>query len=61
MFSGNLLRHPGFDNIEHRVVGDLSNSDRVTTDSFFVGVYPGLDDAQLSYMVETFDSFLRAH
>ena len=61
VFSGNLLRHPGFDNIEHRVIGDLPNSDRVTTDSFFVGVYPGLDDAQLSYMVETFDSFLRAH
>ena len=61
VFSGNLLRHPGFDGIEHRVIGDLRNSDRVTTDSFFVGVYPGLDDAQLNYMVETFDSFLQAH
>jgi len=61
VFSGNLLRHPGFDDIKHRVIGDLSNSDRVTTDSFFIGVYPGLDDAQLSYMLEIFDSFLRAH
>jgi len=33
----------------------------VTTDSFFIGVYPGLDDEQLSYMVDTFGSFLRAH
>jgi len=60
VFSGNLLRHPGFANIEHRVVGDLSNSDRVTTDSFFVGVYPGLEQAELDYMVECFDAFFEA-
>lgn len=59
VFSGNLLRHPGFADIQHRVVGDLTNSDRVTTDSFFIGVYPGLDDEQLSYMVESFDVFLK--
>lgn len=60
VFSGNLLRHPGFANIEHRVLGDLSNSDRVTTDSFFIGVYPGLEQAELDYMVECFDAFFEA-
>lgn len=60
IFSGNLLRQPGFADITHRVVGDLRNSDRVTTDSFFVGVYPGLDDEQLAYIVESFNSFLTA-
>lgn len=57
VFSGNLLRHPGFAEIPHRVVGGLQNSDRVTTDSFFIGVYPGLGERQLSYMAETFDLF----
>lgn len=57
VFSGNLLRHPGFSEIPHRIVGDLNNSDRVTADSFFVGVYPGLNDEQLAYMVESFGSF----
>lgn len=57
VFSGNLLRHPGFADIPHRVLGDLRNSDRVTTDSFFIGVYPGLTDQQLAYMVDSFQEF----
>jgi len=61
VLSGNLLRHPGFAEIPHRAVGDLRNSDRVTTDSFFVGVYPGLDDDQLAYMVESFELFFGEH
>lgn len=59
IFSGNLLRHPGFADINYRVVGDLCNSDRVTNDSFFVGVYPGLDQNQLDYMIESFDLFFK--
>jgi CDP-6-deoxy-D-xylo-4-hexulose-3-dehydrase len=59
LFSGNLLRHPAFQNIPHRVVGDLRNTERITSDTFFVGVYPGLSGAELEYMVHTFDGFLR--
>lgn len=59
LFAGNLLRHPAFQNIPHRVVGALSNSDTVTSSTFFVGVYPGLDAAQLDHVAEVFAGFMR--
>jgi CDP-6-deoxy-D-xylo-4-hexulose-3-dehydrase len=58
LFSGNLLRHPAFQAIEHRVIGDLANTDVVTEHTFFVGVYPGIDDARLDYMIQTFGRFM---
>jgi CDP-4-dehydro-6-deoxyglucose reductase, E1 len=58
LFSGNLLRHPAFMNIDHRVVGDLVNTDIITNDTFFVGVYPGIDDARLDHVIDTFDRFI---
>jgi CDP-6-deoxy-D-xylo-4-hexulose-3-dehydrase len=59
LFSGNLLRHPAYAEIPHRVVGDLANTDTVMRDTFFIGVYPGLDDVQLDYVGEVFDRFMR--
>jgi CDP-6-deoxy-D-xylo-4-hexulose-3-dehydrase len=59
LFSGNLLRHPAYAEIPHRVVGDLANTDTVMRDTFFIGVYPGLDDAQLDYVGAVFDRFMR--
>lgn len=53
LFSGNLLLHPGYTEINHRVFGDLANTNRVTTDTFFLGVYPGLGEPQLSYVAES--------
>jgi CDP-6-deoxy-D-xylo-4-hexulose-3-dehydrase len=58
LFSGNLLRHPAFEAIERRVVGDLATTDAVMNRTFFVGVYPGIDDARLDYMVEAFGRFM---
>jgi CDP-6-deoxy-D-xylo-4-hexulose-3-dehydrase len=58
LFSGNLLRHPAFMDIEHRVVGDLRNTETVTTNTFFIGVYPGIDDARLDYVIDVFERFL---
>jgi CDP-6-deoxy-D-xylo-4-hexulose-3-dehydrase len=58
LFSGNLLRHPGFHDIEHRVVGDLRNSDRITSDTFFIGVYPGLTEPELHYVADVFKDFV---
>ena len=57
-FAGNLLRHPGFEAIPHRIVRDLTNTDAAMNSTFFVGVYPGLDDAQLDYVSETFARFM---
>jgi len=42
LFAGNLTRHPAYLEHEHRIVGSLENSDTVTENSFWVGVYPGL-------------------
>jgi CDP-4-dehydro-6-deoxyglucose reductase, E1 len=58
LFAGNLLSHPAFESIAHRVSGTLAVTDRVMRDTFFVGVYPGLDEARLDYMASVFDRFL---
>jgi CDP-6-deoxy-D-xylo-4-hexulose-3-dehydrase len=57
LFAGNLLRQPGYREIAHRAVGDLANSDRVLRSTFFIGVYPGLDDARIAYVLDAFASF----
>jgi CDP-6-deoxy-D-xylo-4-hexulose-3-dehydrase len=58
LFCGNLLRHPAYANIEHRVVGALTNSDIVTTNTFFIGVYPGLTAEMIRHILATFDQFI---
>ena len=59
LFSGNLLRHPAFQDIPCRIVGDLANTDIVMNDTFFIGVYPGLDDARLDYVADVFGRFMK--
>jgi len=60
LFAGNITRQPGYRHIQHRTVGDLPNSDLVMRSTFFVGVYPGLDDTRLTYMQEAFDDFFHS-
>jgi CDP-6-deoxy-D-xylo-4-hexulose-3-dehydrase len=57
LFAGNILRQPGYRDIPHRIVGELANSDLVIRSTFFVGVYPGLDDARIDYMLDGFADF----
>jgi CDP-6-deoxy-D-xylo-4-hexulose-3-dehydrase len=57
LFCGNLLCHPAFIDIEHRVVGGLENTDFIAENTFFIGVYPGLDGARLEYILDTFATF----
>ena len=58
LFSGNLLRQPAYTNIEHRVVGDLTNTDIITERTFFIGVYPGIDESQVEYVGSAFKRFM---
>jgi len=58
LFCGNLLRHPAYAGIEHRVAGLLTNSDLITTNTFFVGVYPGLDSEMIGHLLATVEEFL---
>lgn len=55
LFAGNLTKHPCFDEMRksgegYRIVGELSNTDRIMRDTFWVGVYPGMTDAMIDYM-----------
>jgi CDP-6-deoxy-D-xylo-4-hexulose-3-dehydrase len=59
IFAGNLVRQPAYTKIRRRVVGDLSRSDLVMTRTFFVGVYPGLTDAMIDYVIEQVHAFVR--
>ena len=56
LFSGNLTRHPCFDQIrdsdKYRVVGDLTNTDKIMNNTFWVGVYPGMTDEIIDYMAK---------
>jgi CDP-4-dehydro-6-deoxyglucose reductase, E1 len=61
LFCGNLLRHPAYQGIDHRVAGTLDNSDIITERTFFVGVHPGLTDAMEQHMLATFDRFMTGH
>ncbi len=58
LFSGNLLRHPAFEKIQCRIVGDLTNTDTIMNDTFFIGIYPGIHDAHLNKIAETFQRFM---
>ncbi len=58
LFAGNLTKHPCFDQMRaagegYRIVGELANTDRVMTDTFWVGVYPGMTDEMIDFMAKT--------
>ena len=58
LFAGNLIKHPCFDQMRaegkgYRVVGELSNTDRIMADTFWIGVYPGMTDEMIVYMAQT--------
>lgn len=57
LFGGNLTRQPAYQHVQHRTAGELTNSDRVMNDTFWIGVYPGLNDAMLDYVIESFHTF----
>ncbi|MFM9022344.1 MAG: lipopolysaccharide biosynthesis protein RfbH [Solirubrobacterales bacterium] len=60
LFGGNLLRQPAYRDIEHRVVGELDNADFVMENTFWVGVYPGLSEEQLDYVIESIHEIVGA-
>ena len=58
LFAGNLIKHPCFDDMRKsgegfRVGGELTNTDRILNDTFWVGVYPGMTDEKIDYMIKT--------
>ncbi|HEX2100002.1 MAG TPA: DegT/DnrJ/EryC1/StrS family aminotransferase, partial [Candidatus Synoicihabitans sp.] len=65
LFGGNLVRQPAFVQLKRerpsafRAVGDLAGADRLMRDALFIGVYPGLSDAMIDYVIETIHAFCR--
>ena len=56
LFSGNLIKHPCFDQMRsegrgYRVPQELTVTDRIMTDTFWIGVYPGMTNEMIDYMI----------
>jgi CDP-6-deoxy-D-xylo-4-hexulose-3-dehydrase len=61
LFSGNLLCHPAYQNIPHRISGDLTNTNFIMNNTFFIGVYPGITNEHLEYIRDKFNEFFKQH
>ena len=58
LFSGNLTKQPSFESVPYRVVGTLDNTDAVMENTFWVGVYPGITEPMIEYMIDSFGDFM---
>ncbi|MFH1899660.1 MAG: lipopolysaccharide biosynthesis protein RfbH [Patescibacteria group bacterium] len=62
VFSGNLLRHPAYLDLKNkRVIGKMKNADIVMNQAFWIGVFPGIEKAQIKYMLETLETFIKQY
>ena len=61
LFAGNLTKHPCFESltegIDYRIAGELTNTDRIMNDAFWIGLYPGMSKEKLEYMVHIIKTF----
>ena len=65
LFAGNLIKHPCFDEMRYsgkgfRVVGDLETTDRIMRDTFWIGVYPGMTDVMVGFIIEQIKEFVKS-
>ena len=63
LFAGNLTKHPCFDEMRttgqgYRIVGELTNTDTIMFRTFWIGVYPGMSEAMVDYMIEKIKEFV---
>jgi len=59
LFAGNILKQPAFQGVHYRVSGELKNTDLIMERTFWIGVYPGLGQKEIDYVLDTFDRFIR--
>ncbi len=63
LFAGNITRHPLFDDMildtDYRIVGDLKVTDKIMNDSFWIGLYPGMGDDAINYMIKKIREFIK--
>jgi len=63
LFAGNLIKHPCFDEMRktgegYKIIGNLQNTDIIMNDSFWIGVYPGIKEEDITYMCEVIERFI---
>ena len=61
IFAGNLVKQPYMKNLKFKVSGDLKNTDIIMNDSLWIGVYPGLNEKMINYMVECIQDFFKVN
>jgi CDP-4-dehydro-6-deoxyglucose reductase, E1 len=59
LFGGNLVRQPAYKDLQYRVVGELNNTDRIMENAFWIGLFPGLTEEMLNYVVSTIRDFIK--
>ena len=63
LFAGNILKHPCFETlqegVDYRVAGSLANTDKIMNDALWVGLYPGMSNEKLDYMISTIRDFCK--
>lgn len=57
LFAGNLLKQPYFKNVEYRVVGELTHTDKTMNDTFWIGVQPALTEEHLDFVCDKLEEF----
>ncbi|MBN1824283.1 MAG: lipopolysaccharide biosynthesis protein RfbH [Endomicrobiales bacterium] len=61
LFGGNLLKQPAYREIDCRVHGSLENTDMVMNNLFWIGVYPGIDERRIEYVISKFEEFIKKY
>ena len=59
LFAGNIIRHPSFENVNYRIYENLKNTDMIMNNTFWLGVYPGINSEIIDYIINRIEEFIK--